>query len=250
MSALRRSKSASECRLPSERSERGADFLDDGDEAKLLAALCADCPQAAAAYVSNLAIDQPDAVASCTFYRAGTLVLTRPKTTQQLPRFVGATEGRDPQRVVVARRSATNCTGSEQYDLVHVVDQPSIRLLFVHRAQASDELVRAAAVCVVNEDVEKNAKHSLEVVEAARAKEDPSDEDKAPHVRDNGRPLRISRRESETHNPPVGNRHSHHDDDCAADDLEGGKQSATSLLNEPPVDELATTPVARRCAIL
>lgn len=126
------------------------------DDDTLLAQLHHDCRRAAVNYVNNLVTDRPDTVASCTFYRSGTLVVTRPEAAQEVPRHIDATESEQIERIVVSRKAAAARDGDEHYDLVHIADQPSVRVLFVHLAAASDALVRAAAVRVVNDDVATN----------------------------------------------------------------------------------------------
>lgn len=244
-----RSDSAPEARTPADDASHAG-----LDNDALVAALRADCQRAAVTYVNNVVTDRPDSVASCTFYRAGTLVVTRPEAIQVLPRHIDAPAGLSAEEVVVSRKAAADRVGTEHYDLVHVVGQPAVRVLFVHVANASDALVRAAAVAVVNEDAEKNATAPEEVAAVGVKIVPPRDDAAAARaggefevvvLDDAGRPPRVSRRESEKRVwPPTGSRHSDHDDDCAADDLEGGEQG------DPPVDESAVAGLSRRCVLL
>ena len=242
------------------------------DDDELIALLRANCQHAAITYVNNMMTDRPDTVASCTFYRAGTLVVTRPEAVQDMPLRIDATVGLQAEEVVVSRMAAADRTGAEHYDLVHVVSQPSVRLLFVHFAAASDALVRAAAVAVVNEDVENNVttmKNIVAVAAVATATFIPeaipeaiseaipegtdAGEFEVVVLHENGdtvsqkaRPKK--KRVSNTRDVArKSERCSDGSDDCAADDLEAG-----SAKGGTPFDavESTTAGLVRRCVIL
>lgn len=145
--------------------ERVVTPVHDGDKRfALISELRRNCQRAAVTYVNNLVTDRPETVSSCTFYRSGTLVVTRPEEMQEVPRHIDALTATLLDKIVVSRNVAADRSGSEQYDLVHVIDQPALRVLFVHIAEASDSMVRAAAVSIVNDDAEINTTVSKPVV--------------------------------------------------------------------------------------
>lgn len=227
------------------------------DNDALIAALRADCPRAAIKYIRNTMADCPDSVASCTLYRAGTLVVARPDTVQALPCRIDAAAGLDAKEVVVSRRAVIDRTSADHYDLVHVVSQPALRVLFAHIAVASDALVRSAAVTVVNEDAQKNVSvPKCSVVKAEPGLPVPTttgdfkavvlneNEDGAVSTRSTCPPLREKRDTHTRGTVRSSERCSDGSDDCEADDLEVGNAKETAAYASE------TTAIARRCAIL
>jgi len=249
MSMRPRSDSAPEGRAPPDDDYIGL------DNDALVAALRTGCQRAAITYVNNVVTDRPNTIASCTFYRAGTLVVTRPEAIQALPRRVDATAALSDEEVVVSRKAAADRTGTEHYDLVHIASQPSVRVLFVHIASASDALVRAAAVDVVNEDAEKNVAAPKDVVVAvAPAPPTPATgEFEVILLNEKGDaavPKRVPRKKRATDTQDAARpseRCSDANDGCEADDLEAGDSKEAV-----PFDALESTTagLARRCVIL
>jgi hypothetical protein len=251
MSVRPRSDSAPEGRAPPNDSYAGLD-----DDA-MIVALRADCQRAAITYVNNVVTDRPDSVASCTFYRAGTLVVTRPESVQALPCHIDATAGLSAEEVVVSRRAAADRSGAEHYDLVHVVRQPSVRVLFVHVASASDALVRAAAVGVVNEDAGKNVAAPKNVVVDAAAADPPAPatgefevvvlNEKGDDAAVPERPMRKKRVTGTQDAVRMSERCSDGSDGCERDDLEAGGANGEVQFDAL---ESTTAGLARRCVIL